>query len=75
MVLAKLNLIEGLKDSFIEGTKWLSITLIDSSYTICLGVAMVGLIFYLAGYKKGAKVVTVSIIVFFVLQAIKVVLK
>ncbi|MBU3103019.1 hypothetical protein [Clostridium gasigenes] len=62
---------EGLKTKFVEGFKWLSITIIDSSYIICLSVAMVGLLFYLSGYKKGAKVVTISLITFFVLQAIK----
>lgn len=65
----------GIKTSVIDGVKWLSITIIDSSYTVCLGVAIIGLIAYCAGYKKGAKAVTLSIIIFVVLQAIKVVIK
>lgn len=71
---AKNEMITGVKDWFISGVKWLSITIIDSSYVICLTVAMVGLIFYIAGYKKGAKAVTLSLIIFVVLQAIKLVI-
>lgn len=64
-----------IKDKLIEFGKDLSIILLDSSYNICLSVAIIGLIFYCAGYKKGAKAVTLSIIIFVVLQAIKVVIK
>ena len=71
---AKNEMMDGVKDWFINGAKWLSIQIIDSSHIICLTVAMVGLVFYLAGYKKGAKVVTLSLIIFFVLQAIKLVI-
>ena len=71
---AKNEMITGVKDWFISGVKWLSITIIDSSYVICLAVAMVGLFFYIAGYKKGAKAVTLSLIIFVVLQAIKLVI-
>lgn len=71
---AKNEMITGVKDWLISGVKWLSITIIDSSYVICLTVAMVGLIFYIAGYKKGAKAVTLSLIIFVVLQAIKLVI-
>ena len=69
------GIVGGAKASIIGGVKWLTLTIIDSSYTICLTVAIVGLICYCAGYKKGAKAVTFSIIVFVVLQAIKVVIK
>lgn len=55
----------------LESFKWLCLTIIDNSYNICLSVAMLGLICYLGGYKKGAKVVTLSLVIFFVLQAIK----
>lgn len=65
---------EGIKTKCVDGVKWLGITIIDNSYNVCLVVAMIGLICYLGGYKKGAKVVTLSLIVYFVLQAIKVVL-
>lgn len=65
---------EGMKYKVVEGCRWLSITLIDNSYGICLAVAMIGLICYLGGYKKGAKVVTLSLVVYFTLQAIKSVL-
>lgn len=64
-----------IKDKLIEWGKDLSIFMLDSSYTICLTVAIVGLICYCAGYKKGAKAVTLSVIIFVVLQAIKVVIK
>ncbi|MEG2289898.1 MAG: hypothetical protein RSA29_02520 [Clostridium sp.] len=61
-------------DKAIDGLKVLSITIIDSSYVICLTVAMIGLIVYMAGYKKGAKAVTLSLITHFVLQAVKLVI-
>ena len=69
------GIVGGAKASIAEGIKWLSITIIDSSYTVCLSIAVIGLIFYCAGYKKGAKAVTLSVIIFVVLQAIKVVIK
>ena len=68
------GVIDGVKNSIVSSVKWLSLVIIDSSYTICLTVAIVGLIFYIAGYKKAAKAVTLSLIVFFVLQAIKAVI-
>ena len=64
-----------IKDKIIEGLQALGAVLIDGSYPICLAIAMMGLIFYCAGYKKGAKAVTISIITFIVLQAIKVTLQ
>lgn len=69
------GIVDNIKDKIVEGTKWIAITIIDGSYTICLTIAIIGLIFYCAGYKKGAKAVTLSLIIFFVLQAIKVVIK
>ena len=64
-----------IKNKIIEGLNAAAIFVLDSSYGICLTVAMVGLIMYCAGYKKGAKAVTISLIIFVVLQAIKVVIK
>ena len=64
-----------IKNKIIEGLNAAAIFILDSSYGICLTVAMVGIILYCAGYKKGAKAVTLSIIIFVVLQALKVVLK
>lgn len=69
------GIVDSMKEKLLEGSKWLAAVIIDSSYSICLTVAIVGLIFYCAGYKKGAKAVTLSLIIFFVLQAIKVVIK
>ncbi|MBB6715970.1 hypothetical protein [Clostridium gasigenes] len=64
-----------IKEKILEGLQSLGVIILDGSYSICLAVAMVGLIFYMAGYKKGAKAVTLSIIIFVLLQAIKVVIK
>lgn len=64
-----------IKAKIIEGLNAAAIFILDSSYGICLTVAMIGIILYCAGYKKGAKAVTLSVIIFVVLQAIKAVLK
>ncbi|MBB6623856.1 hypothetical protein H7E67_10495 [Clostridium gasigenes] len=69
------GIVDNIKDKMLDGVKWISLAVIESSYAICLTIAMVGLIFYCAGYKKGAKAVTLSIIIFVVLQAIKVVIQ
>lgn len=60
---------ESFKTMAIDGAKWIGLLIIDNSHLICLGCAMGGLILYLGGYKKGAKVVTISLIVYLVLQA------
>lgn len=69
------ELASSFKEVWVDGAKWLAITIVDNSFWICLTVAMVGLIFYMGGNKKGAKAVTISIIVFVVLQAIGVVIR
>lgn len=69
------ELVVNFKDVCVDGVKWLAITIVNNSFWICLTVAMVGLIFYMGGNKKGAKVVTISIIVFVVLKAIGVVIR
>lgn len=61
---------EGIKGAVVDVSKWVALGIIDNSYIICLGVAMVGLILYLGGWKKGAKLTTVSMVVFFLLQCI-----
>lgn len=45
--------------------------IVDSSYIICLTVAMVSIIFYIVGCKKAGKYVSYSIITYILLQALK----
>lgn len=44
---------------------------VNSSYIICLSVAMLSIIFYICGCKKSGKYISVSIVVYILLQALK----
>lgn len=57
-----------IKESVINVSKWIVLGIVDNSLWICLGFAMGGLVLYIGGYKKGAKVTTISFIVFVLLQ-------
>jgi hypothetical protein len=50
------------------------IGIIDNSYWICLFVCLISLMCYLCGQRKAAKYSTLSVVVYFVLRAIKEVL-
>jgi hypothetical protein len=60
-----------IKEYFINGLKDITISFIDNSYIICLGVAMVSILLYLAGLKKAGKYVTISLVTYILLQACK----
>ncbi|WP_111930531.1 hypothetical protein [Clostridium tertium] len=45
--------------------------LVSSSYIICLIVAMIAIILYILGCKKAGKYVSVSIVTYILLQALK----
>lgn len=64
-----------IKDFIINELKDIAITLIDNSYILCLGVAMVSILLYLAGLKKAGKYVTISLVTYTLLQACKGLLK
>lgn len=59
-----------IKESLVNVSKWIVLGVIDNSLWICLGFAMGGLVLYIGGWKKGAKVTTISLVVFVLLQAI-----
>lgn len=62
---------EALKNSAIKAGKWIFNICIGGSYVICLTVAIGSVFLYINGVKKAGKGVTISTIVFFILQAIK----
>lgn len=55
--------------------KDIALGLIDSSYWICLFVCMFAIILYVAGQKKAGKYVSLSFIIYFLLQSLKLGLK
>lgn len=45
--------------------------LVSSSYIICLSVAMIAIILYVCGCKKAGRYVSISIVTYILLQALK----
>lgn len=64
-------IVEGLKQSVTNFFKWIGLGIISSSYWICLTACLVALILYIAGQKKAGKYVSISFVIYVVLQAIK----
>lgn len=64
-------IVEGLKQSVTNFLKWIGVGIINSSYWICLTVCLIALILYIAGQRKAGKYVSISFIIYVVLQAIK----
>lgn len=60
---------------FLGLGKDLALGIIDSSYWVCLFVSIFAIILYVAGLKKAGKYVSVSFIVYFLMQCFKVGLK
>ena len=58
------KLLEELLKVILEG-------LVSSSYIICLTVAMISIILYICGCKKSGKYVSISIVTYILLQALK----
>lgn len=65
------GIIEGIKNSLINLLKWIGIGIINNSYWICLFVCIVSLILYIGGQRKAGKYVSLSVVIYFLLQAIK----
>ncbi|WP_097034020.1 hypothetical protein [Clostridium tertium] len=61
-----------IKNIIIDTLKWIALGIIDNSYWICLFICLAALILYIAGQKKAGKYVSISFIVYFVLQCLKV---
>lgn len=51
--------------------KWIARGIIDNSYMICLITCLLALAFYIAGQRKAGKYVSISFVVYFILQALK----
>lgn len=64
-----------IKKIFMDLGKDTALALINSSYWICLFVCMFAIILYVAGLKRAGKYVSISFIVYFLLQCFKVGLK
>lgn len=64
-----------IKDFFINLGKDSALAIINSSYWICLFTCLFATILYVAGLKKAGKYVSISFIVYFLLQCFKVGLK
>ena len=64
-----------IKDFLILNSKDMALGLIDSSYWICLFTCLLALILYCAGQKKTGKYVSISFVVYFLLQSFKLGLK
>lgn len=64
-----------INDFFINIGQDIALAIIDSSYWICLFTCMFAIILYVAGMKKAGKYVSISFVVYFMLQCFKVGLK
>lgn len=59
------------KEFFIETSKTVLITVVDSSYSIFLTLALVALLLYICGQRKAGKYVSISFVIYVILQSIK----
>lgn len=65
------SIVNALKDATLSLLKWLLMGIINGSYWFCLVACLVALLLYIAGERKAGKYVTISFVVYVVLQAIK----
>lgn len=65
---AVLEWMKGIAGDFI---KWILLGIINNSYWICLLICLIAFLFYMCGCKKAAKYSTLSIVIYFILRAIK----
>ncbi|WP_297633527.1 hypothetical protein [uncultured Clostridium sp.] len=61
-----------IKSNLLELLNWIVAGAIDMSYWICLIVAIIALILYVAGIKKSGKWVSGSIVIYIIMQLLKV---
>lgn len=64
-------IVEGIKQSVVNFLKWIGLGIINGSYWICLIACLVAIILYIAGQLKAGKYVSISFVIYVVLQAIK----
>lgn len=65
------GILEGLKQSVINFFKWIAVGIINGSYWLCLAACLIAIILYVAGQRKAGKYVSISFVIYVVLQAIK----
>lgn len=65
------SIVNALKDATVSLLKWIAMGIINSSYWICLAACLIALLLYIAGERRAGKYVTISFVVYFILQAIK----
>ena len=64
-------IVEGLKQSVTNFLKWIGLGIINGGYWICLIACLIALILYIAGQRKAGKYVSISFVVYVILQALK----
>lgn len=64
-------IVEGIKQAVVNFLKWIGLGIINGSYWICLTACLIALILYIAGQRKAGKYVSISFVIYVVLQAIK----
>ena len=63
-----------LKEWILNNLKTIAISLIGKSFYVCLFICITSIFLYIIGVKKAAKVATVSIIAYFILEGFKTIL-
>lgn len=64
-------IIEGLQAAIVSLMKWIGRGIINSSYWICLTCCLIAIFLYIAGQKKAGKYVSISFVIYFILQSLK----
>lgn len=71
----KQSMSEAIEESFhsmiVNSFKWMGRGIIDNSYIICLTVCLLALLLYISGQRKAGKYVSLSFVIYFVLQALR----
>lgn len=65
------SIVEALKTSIVNFLKWIFVGVLNGSYWICLAACLIALLLYIAGEKRAGKYVTISFVVYVILQSIK----
>lgn len=64
-------IVEGIKQTVLNFIKWMALGIINGSYWICLISCLIAIAMYIAGQKKAGKYVSISFVIYCILQAIK----
>lgn len=66
---------ETIKEMIVNLLKWIALGILNASHWICLAVCLIALLMYIGGQRKAGKYVSISFVINFVLQAIRMVVK